>query len=320
MGKKIRQADGSYCYTENCRIHDRSGKYQNDSGSSVSASEPGISKAPTRFAQTPKIAVATDIEISNKSNLRDKIQDVIVKNVHSSRKDETYAAAQTVVDSIYENGDADPATIAYDLAAHFGQKVPVGSEDMTVFRELGTKINSEVFIHSMVRQADYVYVPSKGKLGYVSNGSSFMGGKLTVEVDGEDSPVEYNPTDVVKVNFPVRGSAKTQLVAAPQEAQLKSTIVNRILEQETHNYTTTPSNKKALTVDQQKVLKEELTDASERFSNFFKDQPVTRGRVSRYLVDEARKRRPWLSDTDSDNVKTALTDIASYVRPDITVN
>lgn len=320
MGKKIRQADGSYCYTDNCRIHDRSGKYQNDGGSATSASETGSKRILTRFAQTPKIAVATDIEMSNRKNLQDKIRQVIAKNVHSSREDETYAAAQQVVDSIYESGDADPASIAYDLAAHFGQKVPVNSEDMTVFRELGTKINSEAFLHSMVRPADYVYVPSKGKLGYVSGGSSFMGGKLTVDVDGEDSSVEYNPTDVVKVNFPVRGSAKTQLVAAPLEAQLKPSIVTSILEQETRNFTVTPSNKQALTAEQQKVLKEELTDASERFTRAFKDQPVTRGRVSRYLVDEARKRRSWLSDTDSDNVKTALNDIASYVRPDITVN
>lgn len=300
MGKRVLQADGTYCYTDNCRIHDRN-------------PEPVVGAA----------AIIRDSERNRYITIADDIA-AYIKSETPELKNQAKNLGNELVDYIYNNSGvtaADLATHLYNMVyGDLEQQIDGNQFDRKKYEKLyqvGQLVYHGTFHNLVVKEGDEVVIKSTGQRGTVSEGSTFGNGRVRINTENGLSFNWYTHKEVEKILPNPKGLAREQIISAPRDAVFPSKLFGKLLEQETDVATRNPQGLYGLSNEEALAVREEIVDdLAKRWVKGMSGKEVTKFRFSRFLQEEIDKQRSWLSDEDRANVRQALKNIKDYIDPE----
>jgi len=299
MAKRVMQADGRYCYTENCRIHDRG------DGANLTGVE----------------SVIYDTTRAQQRSFSDTIAEFIKTNpdafgIHPVQLQLSNEVADKITETFYNEGDLAPAQLSKSiLDAFHAEDKEVESDDLERLYAVGQRISFELRNKLIIVPGDEVLIKSSGLRGTVTEGTNFMNSLVRVNPEEENSFDYYKANDVIKVFPNDSNTAKETLLSSRRDTLIPASTMRDLLDQETDAKAWNPQAIKGLTEDKAEVVRTELTEAGEKFFKAFGEKTVTKARMFRFLKDEAVKRRSWLSDSDASVVHQAFNNVINYVNP-----
>lgn len=298
MAKKVLQDDGKYCYTENCKIHNR--------GSANSL-----------------VTVIKDVEKTFYRNLGENVADVIRSEanslgLHPSVSGKSAEIAREVVAEIMSGSNASYGTIAHSLhekLVNDGSSLDSASEEtIDKFYRLGYSVYDTMTKATVIAQGDEVIIASTGARGRVMEGGSSMGGRLRVE---EENPKGSNyqwfqPTEVLKL-FPSESAlAREHIVASPRFDFNSGETIAKLFDEESSNLTENPQGLKGLNPKEQAVARIEFMDSGRRVAAGVKNG-WTRDRLAGFVRNESERRFSWLEPEYRDAVKKSYKNLLDYL-------
>lgn len=300
MGKRVKQADGSYCYTVNCRIHDRL------------AGAPGAE------------AVIYDAETAYYSSTEKIVLEALTEqkpflDAHAHRRNSLKQTSRELVENYVKYGLPTPGEMNYQIsrivdgdAADLTSK-PENWEKMSLLTQ---NIRNGLTRNSVITKGDQVVVRATGQIGQVMEGSTLLGGRVRVHTeDGMNDFGWHNPADVVKLDPNGSGlKARQKIIATAPDMFISKNEVHKLLEEETNTVSNPhPFAYEGVPKESWLVVREELTEAGERFKNNYPHPGATRYRIIQFLKDEERKRRTWIGQEDVVHVKQGFQNIINYL-------
>lgn len=292
MAKRVLQADGTYCYTDNCRIHDRS----------------FVSSTGTK-------AIVADADNHAREITAKSIQQTLTEEI--GVKENVSEIASAAIHTIYSGESISANEIANLYAQKIFNDKPLTNKDIDKLYKAAYRTHNELFQNSLIKQNDEVILNTTGQRGRVMEGNSFMGGLIRVETEDGD-PVNYqwhNPTDVTKIHLNTTGLTREQITSTPRDGLLAKETVQQLLDEETSLNVRNAQGVHGLQGEEAEAVRAELLEIGNKFQNGFAPKQLTKGRLARYLQEEARIDRSWLPERDAKNVKNALYNILNYVKP-----
>lgn len=297
MGKRVQQADGTYCYTENCRIHDRG-----DSNLTGAA------------------AVIADNNRNTYGVLANRISDTILYVIPEFSKKQANNIGNKLVDDIYNTGDTGPAQIGYKIAELIeGEGTALTPTQMEKYYEIGHMVSSELFKKLVIQQGDQVIIKETGERGYVMEGSTFGNGRVRVDtqsLSGKNYSF-YTADEVAKIQPNTSGLAREQIVSTSPDMLIHKETVYKLLDQETSVDTRNPQGLNGLSNEDALLVREEVIEAATRFQKGYDHDTLTKGRIIRFVREEAAKNRTWLDEDDRETVRAGFTRILNYIDPKV---
>lgn len=300
MAKRVLQADGTYCYTEGCRIHDRSLE------SSVGST-----------------SVIADARFRAVEQVRDSIR-ISIKELAEGVTRNPFQNSDAVTRKLFHDNEPLSGTsignMLVDEATQDGIN-PISTGDAYKLYEAGRFAYGKIARDLIVTQGDQVILESTGQRGVVTEGSTAIGGRVRVAVEDRFAPNDFawhEPKDVVKIQPATDENinyAREQIVAAPSDNYLPKESVYQLLDQETSVATRNPQALYDLTNEDQLTVREELMASAESFDKEFPRHQITKGRIFQFLQDEAGKERSWLQPEDAAKVKKAYQNVLNYISP-----
>lgn len=300
MGKRVKQADGSYCYTINCRVHDRL------------TAAPGagavIYDAETAYYNsTEKIVLEA---LTEQKSFLDK---------HAHRRHYLKKASRELVESYVKYGLPEPSEMNYQIsrvidgdAADLTAK-PENWEMMSLLSQI---IRSNLTRNSIISKGDQVVLRTTGQIGQVMEGSTLLGGRVRVHTeDGNDDFEWHQPGDVLKLDPTGNGlKARQKIISTAPDMYISKNEVRNLLEEETNTVSNPhPFAYEGVPKENWLVVREELTEAGERFKNNYPHPGAIRYRIIQFLKDEERKSRTWISEEERTHVRTGFQNIINYL-------
>ncbi len=296
MGKRVQQADGTYCYTENCRIHDRGGE---------------------KF--TGVNAVIADNSINTYALLANRISETIVHVLPDFSKGQANNIGNKLVDDIYNTGETAPDQLGNKIAELMnGEGTKITPEQWEKYYQIGHMTSSELFKHLVVKPDDQVIIKSTGQRGHVMEGSTIGGGRVRVDTGhlSANNYSFYTADEVVKLQpVPNNGLAREQIVGMAPDMLINKESVYELLDQETSVSTRNPQGLNGLSNEDALLVREEVIEAADRFQKGYPHDALSKDRIVRFVREEARKNRTWLDEDDRETVRDGFTRILNYIEP-----
>lgn len=297
MGQRIRQPDGTYCYTPGCRIHEGTALkegadivFQDMKGLLFKEQEKGVLellKEQEQFLSSP----APDIQI-------------YIRQI-----------ARQLSESLANNGVPSVADLNLRISRMFGwsdNDVTMDSSNWDRMSMLSLEIVSAVNDASALIPTDKVAF-RKGGTGTVLK-SNPLGGRVTVRRSDNKKTETVSSEEVIRLQSST-STARTRIVALGPHDTVPGRTVMALLEEETNNHRRNhdPVAYRRIAPYNMPAVRQELTEAGERFNNALGDRNVSKDRIVRFLRDEHAKRRTWLETSDRQAVKIAFTNVLNYL-------
>lgn len=290
MARRVKQADGSYCYTENCRIHDR-----------------GLNDA-TGFN-----AVIADIDASN----RNTTMDFTAKELKSITDCDTSVAEDAAASILKKvNGRADMSRVGH-VADYI--KVEMVSRGLTAPGEkvdaLAYNLTYSIQKSTFVGPGDEVILKETGERGEIVEGSSF-GGKVRFSSQKSNSRNNFawfNPEQVAKVNYDDdTAPARQRIVATRSDNLIPTSIIRQLFVQETSEGGNNPQAVKAFG-RHKAIAQRELQEFGEALHNRYKDRGMTKGRLLSAMHKEYQRPLEGKTPAQVRAIKGGLRNIIDYL-------
>lgn len=292
MAKRVLQADGTYCYTENCRIHDRS----------------FVSSTGTK-------AIVADAENHSREITAKSIQQTLTQEL--GVKENTSEIASAAIHTIYSGQSISANEIANIYAQEVFKDKDLTNKDIDKLYKAAYRTHNELFQNSLIKQNDEVVLNTTGQRGRVMEGNSFMGGLVRVETE-DSGPGNYewhNPADVTKIHPNTDGLTRERITSTARDGLLPKESVLQLLDEETNPKVRNAQGIHGLKDEEAEAVRSELLEIGNKFQKGFTASQLTKARLARYLTEEARVDRSWLPEQAAKNVKNALYTILNYVKP-----
>lgn len=215
MARKVKQADGSYCYTENCRVHDRS--YSDSTGLQAVLAD-------TRESQRRQFA-ATTAEI---------YQRILVVKEKDAQK-----MAERTIDTMLGSGPGSSMYIVVEELGRIGNHESLGSY-MWSTMDTAREIQDELRRQEVVSQGDEVILKETGERGTIVEGNTTFGGNIRFNPENMHSRNSFQwfrASDVVKVTTDQNSLARERILAAPRDALIPPHLVKQMIREETNKRT-----------------------------------------------------------------------------------
>ena len=297
MGKRVRQPDGTYCYTPGCRIHERF-----DTKEGVDAVVYDMRKL--LFKDQEKSVL----------NLLKGQEDFLTEG--PTRQIHIRQLARQLSESLSDNG----VPGVPDLNLRIGRMFGWSDNDITMDSDIWDKLSTLSLEISSAVSETASYLPGdhvafvEGGAGVVSKTPPLRGPVTVMTVRNGRREMVTVPSDSIVRLMSTQTHARTRIVALTDKETITSKVVSDLLDEETDNserddtmaYHNVPSRSMP-------AVRQELVEAGNRFNSGFADQEVTKTRILRFLHDEAAKRRTWLDLEDREPVQTAFNNILRYL-------
>lgn len=294
MTKRVKQADGTYCYTENCGIHDRS----------------YVDSTNSRAVESDARHVILDKTLSNVKSELDKLG---YKN--------TSKHAETIVNKLF-NGDAyAPSDVGGAIALAVRED---NNEDVDVSKIMDSAyaIQNQLILDSTINQGDEVIISSTGERGHVTEGTNLFGNRVRVQPYTPHSAIGvgelewHRGAEVVKVIPTYDGLTRQYISTAPRDALIPAQKIGDLIDEETSADTRNPQALNGLSNEDALTVREELMEIATRARNGFPEHRTkTKAQVVDFLKYEQDKKYEWLEEKDRKNVKKALGNLINYIQP-----
>jgi hypothetical protein len=301
MGRKVLQPDGSYCWTENCRVHDRS--------LVDSVNKDAIIADAKNHIRAEEAVVITDL-------LKDVVPSVARKNIagdilhdagdmFASVSAGGWFSAGNIVDSVMQNIYGDSYDDEFDN---------INQDELFAVAE---KVSSMFRKDYMVSPGDEVVIVSTGQRGHVTEGSNFLNGRVRVATEDEfGGGFDWHEgKDIVKVKLNTTGLARERFSSLPEDGMLSKENVKDLFDQESSLDTRNPQGVHGLSRKDAQAVREVFLEIGERFFKGYPGETVTKQRLARYVREESHKTYKWLPEQDAKNVKAGLNNLLAYINP-----
>lgn len=215
VAHRVKQADGSYCYTDNCRIHDRLG------------SSTGL-----------KAVLADAVEAQRKQYSNGIVQALTESSINVDE-----VTSRIIADRVLHNSMN--AYVGYD-AYTINEELNVMAQEAGVDRSKWNSLSASYGIYnsmlknSIVHRGDEVVINKTGERAVLIEGSSAFGGALRVETEHSESRANYAwfmPKDVTKLVTDENSLARERILAAQRDLYIPVHIVKKMMREETNTRT-----------------------------------------------------------------------------------
>lgn len=308
MAKRVLQADGTYCYTENCRVHNR-------------GALPAVGAA----------SVVDDAARNGRFQTSSAIEKVLRehKKLYRTKKSLDEASEQ-IVDTFYNaNNTMDPSFAVANIsrAALMGEDKGFNDTyDWDKMVELSTHMLEGIKAVHRVEPGTRVVIGSTGETGTISEVHNPLAKTpYRVHTDSSGSKNDFkffSRSDITKVAEPADDAPTRAWVAyaAPDETLLVNAPA-KILRQESDPKRYNAQALRGLAVADQPKVREELEEIAAKWDRATVDRSkgITKGAITRFLVDEAAAQRPWLNTHERENVREGIANILAYIAPEVKV-
>lgn len=292
---KVRQPDGSFCYTDNCRIHDRS----------------YVDSTNSRAVESDARHVILDKTLSN---VKDELSKLGYTNTSKS--------AEAIVNKLF-NGDAhDPSEIGGAIALAVREDNGGKDADVAAIMDSAYAIQNQLIIDTKINQGDEVIISSTGERGHVTEGTNMFGNRVRVQPYSPNSVIGvgelewHRGAEVVKVIPTYDGLTRQYISTAPRDALIPAQKIGDLIDEETNADTRNPQALNGLSNEDALVVREELMDIATRARNGFPaHRTKTKAQIVDFLKYEQDKKYDWLEENDRKNVKKALGNLINYIQP-----
>lgn len=290
MGRRVKQADGRYCYTENCRIHDRG---------SVDA---------VGYA-----AVADDLAQSRKERIMSTAAREL-KSVTGGTDEQTGKAAEEIVNSLFSRTSSvspwDISEAIKDKMVANGLTASGEGIDATAYN-----IQYSMMKDNFIAPGDEVILKETGERGVITEGNAAFGGKVRFNPESSrsrNSFAWFDPSEVTKLGEDSTAPARVRILAQPRDELIPSNLVRNMFVQETSEESRNPQALKEVGRSKT-VAVQAIREYGEALSNRYKDTGLTR----RQLVDNLNKeyQRPVEGKTPAQvrAIKSGIRNIINYL-------
>lgn len=210
MARRVKQADGSYCYTENCRIHDRS--FSDSTGLQAVLTDAKEAKRKEYSEGASNILLETvNIEETTAKELADKIIDM---TFNSDEEVSPYAISAVLQKAATNDALGDTDFLNLD-AAH--------------------RIYNSLRKNSIVRQGDEVILNENGERGTITEGDTGFGGVVRFSpenIHSRNSFSWFKANEVTKLTADNNSLAREQILAMPRDNYIPTSLVKKMMMEE----------------------------------------------------------------------------------------
>jgi hypothetical protein len=292
MARRVKQADGSYCYTENCRIHDRSG---DSTGLQAVLNDAKISRL-NSFVST------TSVALQEQFNLREEEATSIgARAIEGAMNSENGVTAYTISEGIKD-------------AARAEGMDPTGLDTLPA----AYMIHSDMINTALIKPGDEVILNDTGERGTIAEGSSAFGGSVRFNpenIRSRNSFAWFDPSDVTKIIPNDKAPARAQIMAIPRDYFVPAKLIKQLFEEESSK--NTPNAQAAKEFGRSgKAAKENLEKFGTFLSEKYGDHGMTKSNLlsaisEMYDKPVARE----MSDSELKATKGGLRAILTYLDP-----
>lgn len=289
MGRRVKQADGSYCYTENCRIHDRG-----------SANTTGYA------------AVVDDLEVSRRSLIVATAAQEL-KSVSGCTDEEAGKTAEEIVTSLFNRRTS---VSPFDISETIKDKMvanglTASGEGITA---TAYNIQHSIIKETFVGRGDEVILKETGERGVITEGNAF-GGKVRFNPEdsfSRNSFAWFNPSEVVKLGEDNTAPARVRILAQPRDALIPASLVRQMFVQETSEENRNPQALKEFGKSKT-VATQALREYGEALSNRYKNSGMTRDHLVSNLNKEYQRPITGKTPAQVRAIKGGLRNIINYL-------
>lgn len=218
MARRVKQADGSYCYTDNCRIHDRS---LSDS--------------------TGLQAVLADAKEAQRKAYSNVAANILLKTINID-EGMAHELSDQIIDTAF---NSDEGVNAYMISAVLQKAAvndPMGDTD-TDNLDASYKIYNSLLKGSIIRKGDEVVLNANGERGTIVEGDTGIGGVVRFNPENIHSRNSFNwfkADEVTKISADENSLARERILAAPRHTLLPTSLVKKMIREETNKNTRNP--------------------------------------------------------------------------------
>lgn len=216
MARRVKQADGTYCYTENCRIHDRSG---DSTGLQAVLND-------AKVGRLNGFVASASSALQEQFNLREEEATSIgSRAIEGAMNSENGVTAYTISEAIKDAARAegmDPSGLDTLPAAYI--------------------IHSEMITTALIKPGDEVILNDNGERGTIAEGSSAFGGAVRFNPESSrsrNSFAWFQPSDVTKITPNEKAPARAQIMAIPRDYFVPAKLIKQLFIEESSK--TTPN-------------------------------------------------------------------------------
>lgn len=301
MAKRVKQADGRYCYTENCRVHDRS-LYDSTGLQAVQAD--ALETRRRTLADTARDVFKSQlyyVPAETADKISDSVSETILNNPERF-KDSTspFEIAKAVEDIAKQDGvQVDPLHVAY-------------------------LIQNNILEKTEIRVGDQVVINDTGERGFSDAGTFYMGSTVIfASENGDLSRNDYawfGPDDVSKVILDSTSPAREQVRAYSHGAKVPSPVIRDMFMQETSN--TTRNAQAIKEVGKNGVVaKKNIRNFGNALADKYAASGLTRGALLKALSKEYFSPIPdGVRPEEAYATKSGLRGMINYLDPTGNVN
>ena len=292
MARRVKQADGSYCYTENCRIHDRSGD------------------------STGVQAIINDAKITRLNSFVSTAS-VTFKDQFNLREEEAASIGSRAIEGAMnsENG-VTPYTLSEAIkdAARAEGMDPTGLDTLPA----AYIIHSEMITTALIKPGDEVILNATGERGVIAEGNSAFGGAVRFNpesIRSRNSFAWFQPSDVTKVVADEKSLAREQIVAAGRDHLIPVKLIKQLLDEETSKTTRNAQGVKEMG-RQAKAARANLLAFGDKIEEQFPREHFSKNNALAFLVrayDRPIARE--MPEAELKATKSALRNIITYLDP-----
>ena len=209
MARRVKQADGRYCYTENCRIHDRSGDSTGVQAIINDAKLHQYSNFIDSTSANLQEQLGVDPEVAAKMS-----QKVVEAALNTDKVIPAYDIAEAIKEAAQEEG-LDPAKLEVIPAAY--------------------EINTAMINQAAIRKGDEVILNETGERGVIAEGNSAFGGAVRFNpesIRSRNSFAWFQPKDMTKVECNSDSLMREKLLSNNRSSLFPAHSIRLLLEEE----------------------------------------------------------------------------------------
>lgn len=292
MARRVKQADGSYCYTENCRIHDRS--FSDSTGLQAVLADAKEAKRKEYSEGTASIILDTvNIDEGTAKELADKI---IETTFNSDEEVSPYAISAVLQKAAVNDALGDTDFLNIDAAY---------------------RIYNSLLKNSIIRHGDEVILNENGERGTISEGDTGFGGAVRFNPENLHSRNSFSwfkASEVTKVEADHTSLAREQILATPRDHFVPTSLVKQMIMEETNKSTRNSQAAREFSKDGDAKVSQDLML---QFSDALAERHGERGVLKRGLIKALTERidTPYPGqDYVSGNIQVAVTEAKAGFR------
>lgn len=294
MAHRVKQADGSYCYTENCRIHDRFG------------------------SSTGLQAVLTDAKEAQRKTYSKGVVQALKES--SLKVDE--ATSKMIADKVLHNSlNAYLGYDAYTINEELHVIADEAGIDRSNWNSLAASygIYNSILKNSVIHKGDEVIVNETGERAVVIDGNSLFGGAVFLEAENPHSKANFSwlmPKNVTRIVVDENSLARERILAAPRESYIPVHLVKKMMREETNKRTRNAQAAREFTQFGDPVHSKSLMlDFCDDLALKYGEKGLTKKQLVKALTDRANTPYSGIGAALPE-ARKALKNILSYLEPE----